>query len=226
MAKADYPSDEIHSQILAGLNDPNLAYAALSMIHQISKNHKDKYGQQMKESRKLMFGLLSRFFSKMLEIMKIYVSFTNIECFTYVKVILKIYLIALNNNLPSRQTEETVLNEWMACFRIILEYPMENLQDRPSSEESERILEKLPQWKCKKFTAEILNEFFKQYFNLSTLDSRNFLVGYYLQKTWIIEFFKVIIRQVFQVKEKFIPHFVLNHFLQYTCKAVRLFTYF
>ena len=33
MAKADYPWDEVLSQIHAGLNDPNMTYAALNMIH-------------------------------------------------------------------------------------------------------------------------------------------------------------------------------------------------
>ena len=221
MAKADYPWDEILNQIEAGLNDPNLAYAALSMIHQISKNYKDKCEKKIKECRKLMFGLLSRFFSKMLEIMKIYVSFINIECFTYVKVILKIYWIALDNNLPPRKSEDPLFNEWMTCFRIILEYPMENEQNRPESEESERILKKLPQWKCKKITAEIVEFLFYKYSDLSPLDFRGSLLTYRLKKIWIIEFFKVIIRQVLQIKERFIPGFVLQNFLIYTCRAVR-----
>ena len=39
--------------------------------------------------------------------------------------------------------------------------------------------------------------------------------------TWAFEFFKVIIRQVFQVKEKFIPDSLLMVYLKYTSKSVK-----
>ena len=217
MAKVDYPWEEVLNEILTGLTDPNLIYAALNMIHQISKN----YEYVMNERRRYLLDLITRFFPKILEILKSLVSFTNVECFAYVQLILQIYWVSMYIDLHPQQAEAGVLDEWMNCFRIILEHPMGDLQGKPESEESEKIQEKLPQWMCKKWAVQIVHRFFTRYFNLTHLKEPNLFAGQHFQGNWATEFFKVIIPQLFQVKDKFIPSLLLNYYLKYACQSVK-----
>ena len=217
LAKNDYPWEEVLGQILAGLNEPSLVYAALNMIYQISKN----YEYTMNEKRTYLLNLVARFSPKILEILKSLVGFTNIECFSYVQLILQIYWVSMYIELHPIQTEAAVLDEWMTCFRLVLEHPMGDLQNKPDTEENEKIQEKLPQWMCKKWAVQIVHRFFTRYFNLAHLKQENLCVGQRFQGIWAAEFFKVIIPQLFQVKEKFIPSLVLNYYLKYACQSVK-----
>ena len=178
-----------------------------NMIYQISRKYEI---HKKNEKREHLFRLVAGFFPKILEIMKSLVSFTNIENFTYVELILKIYWIALHNGLKPPQTDAEALDEWMTCFRIILEHPMGDLQKKPESRESEEIQEKMPQWICKNWAAQIVYMCFINIVTDYLLKIMKPFVGQYFQKTWAVKFFKVIIQQVFQIKEKYIPRLVLN----------------
>ena len=108
----------------------------------------------------------------------------------------------------------------MTCFRIILEHPMGDLQNIANYEESEKIQEKIPQWMCKKWAAQIVNQIFIRYYHSFTVVNKKPLARKCFQKNWAVEYFKIIIQQVFQAKEKFIPDFLLNYYLKYTCQSV------
>ena len=219
LAEADYPWDKVTSQILAGIDDPNLIYATLNMIYQISRKYEYSFYKKIRKQEQF-FDLVAGIFPNILEIMKSLVSFTNIENFSYVELILKIYWITFNHGLKPPQTDAEVLDEWMTCFKIILEYPMGDLQKRPVSKESEEIQEKMPQWICKNWAVQIIEMLFDKYCNLVYHNENKSFVEEYFQKTWAVNFFKVIIQQVFQIKEKFIPCLVLNSCLKFISKSV------
>ena len=211
--KTDYLWDKDIEQIIEGLNDPNLIYASLNMIYQIFKHEIYIKNYQ----RKHPLDIIAIFSPKILEIMKNLVLFPTIDCFSYVLLILNIYWLSMDIDLYSHQA---ILDEWMTCFRIILEYPMGDLQNKPDSEESEKIQEKLPQWMCKRYVAQIVNRFFIKYFKLYHSKNQDLFVGQHFKEIWVVEFFKVIIKQLFQVHEKFIPKLLLSYYLRYTNQSV------
>ena len=98
---------------------------------------------------------------------------------------------------------------------------MGDLQKRPVSRESEVIQEKMPQWICKNWAVQIVSKLFDNECSLILRQDGEPFVKEHFQRTWAVNFFKVIIRQVFQVKEKFIPRLVLNSCLKYISKAVK-----
>ena len=59
----------------------------------------------MNEKREYLLDLDARFFPKILEIMKSLVAFTNIECFSYVQLILQIYWVSMDVELHPYQVE-------------------------------------------------------------------------------------------------------------------------
>ena len=216
LAQAESPWDEMQSQMLAGLSDPNLIDVSLNMICLFFN---DCLSTRNEEQERL-FNLVTIFFPKILEIIKSLVLFTNIEWFNYVEKILDIYWTTCLNGLPPQQTDEAVMDEWLTCFRIILEHPMGDLEKFPDSEETKKMQEGQPQWRCKKLVTEIVLELFTKCLYEYKHCTRHLCVEQYFERTWAFEFFKVIIRQVFQVKEKFIPDSLLRDYLKYTSDSV------
>ena len=213
--KIDYPWDKEIKQIQEGLNDPNLTYASLNMIHQICKHYKFTTNDQ----RKHLVDIRPRFFPKILEIMKNLLSFSTIDCFSYVLRILKIYWVSMHGELHPYQAKVAVLDEWMTCFRVILKHPMGDLQNKPDSEESEKIQENLPQWMCKKYVAHIVCGFIMINFKQGHSYDQSRFVEKHFQKIWAVKFLRVIIEQLFQVHEKFIPKLLMSYYLRYTCQS-------
>lgn len=217
LAKIEYPWDEIHSQIAAALDNPSQIYAGLNMIYQISKN----FEYVMSEKRMHLLKLVGLFFGKVLELMKNLMGFANGDSYWYVQMILQIYWVSFYIDLPVEQAATPVLDQWLQCFKVVLEVPMGELQNKPASVNEEKVLEKLPQWMCKKWSIQIVHRFFTRYFNLTHLKDQNFLIGQHFQAVWASEFFKIVIPQLFQVREVFIPSLVLNYYLKYTCQSVK-----
>jgi importin-7 len=217
ITKIDYPWDQIINQISIALEDGQKVYAGLNMIYQISRN----YEYVMNERRKDLLVLVENFFSSILLILKNLIGFPNIESYSYVQIILQIYWVSFYIDLHNEQAEIPVLEQWLNCFKVIISAPFNELQNKPETEEQEKIQEKFPQWMCKKWASQIVHRFFNRYYNLNHLREQNLRIGQYFQSVWACEFFKVITPQLFQVKEKFIPSLLLNYYIKYTTQAVK-----
>lgn len=218
VAKAFFPWEQIINQIAAALDDPANIYAGLSMIYQISRN----YEYVMNDKRLNLLALVESFFGKILCILKELVLATSTERYSYIQIILQIYWVSFYIDLSPKQAEQNVLKEWLESFYQILSANYEDVQSKPANEEDEKIREKTPQWMCKKWAAQIVHRFFTRYFNLSHLHSLNLKIGQYFQTVWAAEFLKVIVSQLFILKERFIPNLVLNYYLKFTTQGVKL----
>ena len=208
----DYPLNRMLDLIQEGLDDPNLFYAALNMIYQIYNGIR---GIEDVKSIHVLLNLVVRCLPKILEMFKSLVSFANIECFAYINLIEKIYFVLVITNLHAQQADVAVLDEWMICFKIILEHPFWDLENRHEFKEREKIQENI-QWECKQWAAKIMREFVINPYE-SNPDE---LFPIHFQRTWALKFFNVIIQQLFQVNEKFFLYYFLRYYLEFISKSV------
>ena len=205
LVKTDYTFLEVIGLIRNGLDDPILIYAALRFMYR-------KYEPGTKFELEGPLYLFFWFIPDILRILKSMVPFTNTEYCTHVEIILRIYLMYLSNYENPEHAEGAVLDEWLNCFKIILDHPMENPQGLPDSEEKEKMQEKLPQWTCKKLAFKIIHQIL-----LINTKGKTLFNGVKFQMTWVLEFLELATKHLYQAKEKFI----LYNNLKFVCLLVR-----
>lgn len=217
ITKADYPWQQILDQIQSALENEAEIYAGLNMIYQISRN----YEYIMNEKRNNLLLVIDLFFDKILLLVKGLLQSTNPNSYSYIQLILQIFWVFFYIDLPAKFATTSFLSEWFLCFQAILLKDFTELQSKPATEEESKIREKLPQWQCKKWAAQIVHRFFTRYFNIQHLREQNIVIGQFFQENWACEFFKTIIPQLFKFKEVFIPSILLNYFIKYTTQGLK-----
>lgn len=217
ITKIDYPWEQVLSQIQAALENEAEIYAALNMIYQISRN----FEYVMNEKRNNLLVVMDLFFDKILLLFKGLLQSGNSSSYLYIQLISQIFWVFFYIDLPAKFADSSFLNEWFLCFQSILMKDFLELQTKPISEEESKVREKLPQWQCKKWAAQIVYRFFTRYFNIQNLREQNIKIGQFFQDSWACEFFKVIIPQLFKYKEVYIPSLLLNYYIKYTTQGLK-----
>lgn len=217
IAKTYFPWEQILTQIAQALDDPNNIYAGLNMIHQVSRN----YEYAMNDKRTNLLALVELFFGKILAILKELIISSNPDKYSYIQLILQTYWVSFYIDIPPKQAQKEVLEQWLQCFYQILSANYGEIQAKPLDEEEAKLREKSPQWMCKKWAGQIVHRFFTRYFNLNHMQEQNLLIGQYFQSVWAAEFLKIIVPQLFQAKDLFVPSVVLNYYIKYVIQGIK-----
>ena len=208
----EYSVKWMHDMIQTGLDDPNLFYATLNMMYKVCKaNGWHVIGYRSE------FEIMDRCLPKILEMFKSLVSFANIECFDYVKLIEKIYFSGFRE-LYFKRITRIEFDEWMICFQIILEHPIGDLKNRPESKETKkyRKIQENLQCRCKKWATKIV----WYHFISSVNQFRGKYLVEYFRRTWAAKFFNMIIQQLFQINGNFFSYCFLPNYLKYITESV------
>jgi hypothetical protein len=217
ITKIDYPWNDVLEQISMALNNESEIYAGISMIYQIARN----YEFSMNDKRNFLLNIMNKFFDKLLRLLQQLIQVGSGNSFSYIQLILQIFWVFIYIDLPADFAVKDFLNDWFLCFQTILMKDYSSIQSKPQSEEDEKIREKLPEWMCKKWAAQIVHRFFTRYFNIPHLQKQNIFIGQYFQEYWAGEFFKVVIPELFRVREVFIPSLYLNYLIKYTTQGIK-----
>ncbi|OMJ81455.1 hypothetical protein SteCoe_18072 [Stentor coeruleus] len=217
IAKTYFPWEQILTQISQALDNPNSIYSGLNMIYQVSRN----YEYTMNDKRTDLISLVELFFDKILTILKELIISSNPDKYSYIQLILQTYWVSFYISIPLKLSQKEILEHWLQGFYQILSADYGEIQAKSLNEEEDKLREKSPQWMCKKWAGQIVHRFFTRYFNLNHIQEQNLFIGQYFQSVWAVEFFKIIIPQLFQTKDLFIPSVVLNYYIKYVIQGIK-----
>ena len=210
--KIEVPDEDFYISLKNALQTEETLYAGLCLLKQVCKEY--EYATTVNK-RSVLVNLSHHFMPLLIEILEKLLENPTDQGFQYAQVILTTYWASFYFEVPPVLYAEESLKRWMNCFHGIMVGQL--LESSNNSTEPET----MPQWICKKWSAQIVFRFFSRYFIKLYLKEHNLFICEYFQNNWATQFFKVIANAVFNQKTQFLTDSVLNFYIKYITQSVK-----